>query len=266
MGVRLRVSRGPSGESLPSVEDACAVKSPQSACKTCPSDDESLRADTSEGTTLANSWSDAQCHVENLTILARVGQKLARFTGTGFIALDSGIARVVNSVPLKLQNLWHKWWKPTATSRPILGEPLPYPMMAVGDDKGNIHAIQGPTAEDATPYWDSAAEQFTQRPISENRLPRKGVVTSVADLELVGYVPISDGQPVDTVRDMKALAGAGLMYLETTVTVDDGCECAPNNGVASVAKTLPLPIPYGTETYTLKFSAAEGLHWSEDDV
>lgn len=254
----------PSGEALPSVEEDCALKNPQTVCKTCPSDDEALKADTSEGTTLANSWSDAQCHVEDLTILARVGQKLARFTGTGFIALDTGIARVVKAVPLTLQNLWHNYFKPSPTSSPILGEPLPYSYMAVGDDKGNIHAIKGTANEDAAPYWDSTTKQFTQRPVSENTLPRKGVVTAASGLEIVGYAPIADGGNPAEIRNLHALLGAGLMYMEQQATVDDACDCAPGSGIASVAKTLALPVPTGSETYSLKYSTAEGLHWSED--
>lgn len=259
------VVTSPSGEQLPSVEDACAIQNPQRICKTCPSDDEALRSDTSDGTSLANSWLDAQCRTENLTILARVGNKLSRFTGTGFIALEAGIARVVANVPLKALKLWHRWWKPTSTSSPILGEPLDYPYMTIADAKGNIHAISGPDGVDASPVWNGTTREFTQKPLSENTLPRKGPITCQTDLELVGYAPIAEGGDPDTVRQMRALEGEGLVYLEEQATVDDSCDCAEGSGSAHVAKTLEMPVPAGAEVYILKYSTALGLHWALEE-
>jgi len=55
-----------------------------------------------------------------------------------------------------------------------------------------------------------------------------------------------------------------LVILEEQVTVDDSCECAPGSGTASAATTLAFPTPIADETYTLKYSTALGLHWSED--
>jgi hypothetical protein len=199
-----------------------------------------------------------------VTILARIGDKLARFAGSGFIKLDSGIASVVSSVPIKLTTIWHRWWKPTPASPPILGEPLTYPYAAVADTDGNIHAIKGPASENAVPHWDATTKEFAQKPVSEIELDRKGVILRANNLELVGYAPIADGGAVDAVRPMRALNGKGLVILTEAATIDGTCECAPGAGVASKASTLALPVPDGAEVYTLKFSTALGLHWSED--
>jgi hypothetical protein len=254
----------PDGDCLPLIADECALAKGTSICKQCPSDDECLRSDQSDGTTLASSWTDAGCYSEGVTLLGRVGSKLARFAGSGFIKLDSGIASVVTSVPIKLATIWHRWWKPTAASTPILGEPLAYPYLTIADTEGNLHAVKGPVSEDAIPYWDAGTAEFTQKPVSEIELDRKGVIPTAADIELVGYTPITEGGDVETVRRMKALSGSGLVILTEAVTPDPTCVCAPGAGTASKASTLALPVPAAAEVYTLKYSTALGLHWSED--
>ena len=253
----------PEGDCLPTIADECALAKDSTLCKSCPSDDNCLNSDASEGTTLPSSWSDACCADEGLTILARIGSKLSRFAGTGFIAIESGVAKIVPSVPIQLTTLWHRWWKPTPASAPILGEPLAYPYQTIADTSGVLHAIKGPADEDATPVWDAVAKEYTQMPLSEVPLDRKGVITSQDDIELVGYEPIPVGGDPDTVRPMRALSGAGLVVLTEQATLDDTCDCAPGTGTVSLAQTLPLPS--GGEVYTLKFSNAQGgLYWSED--
>lgn len=254
----------PDGDCLPTIADECALAKSDTLCKQCPSDDEALRSDASDGTTLASSWTDAGCYSEGVTILGRVGSKLARFAGSGFIAIESGIAKIVSIVPLRLGTLWHRWWKPTHASSPILGEPLAYPYMAVADTAGNLHGIKGPVDEDASPVWDATTKEFTQKPLSENPLERKGVIPRADNLELVGYAPIAVGGDPDTVRPMRALNGTGLVVLTEADTVDDTCDCAPGSGTASKASTLVFPTPVADETYILKYSTALGLHWSED--
>jgi hypothetical protein len=254
----------PDGSCLPLIADDCALSKNPTICKQCPSDDECLRSNQSDGTTLSSSWTDACCVSENVTILARIGDKLARFAGSGFIKLDTGIASVVSSVPIRLTSIWHRWWKPTPASPPILGEPLAYPYATVADTDGNVHAIKGPASENAVPHWNALAKEFTQKPVSEIELDRKGVILRANNIELVGYAPIADGGAVDAVRPMRALNGKGLVILSETATIDGTCECAPGAGVASKATTLADPIPAGSATYTLKFNAAQGKHWVED--
>jgi hypothetical protein len=193
-----------------------------------------------------------------------VGSNLARFTGTGFISLVNGVASVVTTIPLRVSTLWHRRWKATPTATPVLGEPLAFPYQVIGDADGNLHAIKGPEDEKAVSVWNHSTGEFTQTPVSELPLERKGVITTGSGIELVGFTPIADGGSATAVRPIKALSGAGLVVLTEQATIDDSCECAPGSGTASVATTLALPEPVADETYTLKYSTALGLYWSED--
>lgn len=254
----------PTGDCLPTIEQDCAITKPTSLCKTCVSDDDCLKSDASDGTTLASSWQDAGCYAEGVTILGRVGSKLARFAGSGFLKIESGIASVVSSVPLRAATLWHRWWKPTAVSAPILGEPLAHPYQIIADTEGNLHGIKGVDLEDSLSLWNSTIKEFAQTPVSEIEHAKKGAFTRGSGIELTGFTPIADGGDVNAVRSEKVLSGAGLVVLTEQATVDGACGCAPGTGTASVATTLALPVPVADETYTLKFSTALGLYWSED--
>ena len=249
---------------LPTIEQDCAISKPTSLCKTCVSDDTCLKSDSSDGTTLTSSWQDAGCYSEGVTILGRVGSKLARFAGSGFIKLESGVASVVSAVPLRAITLWHRWWKPSAASPPILGEPLAYPYQAVADTDGNIHGIKGVDAEDSISMWNSTTKEFSQTPVSEINHTKKGVFDRASEIELTGFAPIANGGDAETVRPEKALSGKGLVILTEQATISNSCNCAPGSGTASVASTLALPVPVADETYTLKYSTALGLYWSED--
>lgn len=249
----------PDGECLPTISNQ-----PTSLCKECPSDNNCLQSDASDGTTLTSSWLDSGCYSEGVTILGRVGSKLARFAGSGFIALESGVAKVVTSVPLKVATLWHRWWKTSAASPPILGEPLAYPYQVIADTDGNLHAIKAVDDEDCIAKWDSATKTFIQTPVSELPKTHKGTIVPRNNIELTGFAPIADGGDADAVRAISALSGKGIVILTEQATVDNACGCAPGTGVASVASTLALPVPIADETYTLKYSTALGLYWSED--
>ncbi len=249
---------------LPTVAEDCGIAKSTSLCVPCYSDPTCLTSDQSDGTSLASSWSDACCHAEGVTLLGRVGSKLAKLAGTGFIKITNGVASVVPAVPLSLTTLWHNFFKTGSGLRPVLGEPLPFTYLAVGDADGNLHGIKGPSEEDSTPVWNYATTEYTQTPLSEVPFPRKGVISRASNIELVGYAPIAaDGEATD-VRQQKALSGSGLVLLTEADTIDSTCECASGNGTASKASTLALPVPDGDEVYTLKFSTALGLHWSED--
>lgn len=249
----------PTGEALPSISDVRGLSSTPTVC--C--DTRCEPASPGEGTILSNHWLDSACHTTGITILARVGDRLARFAGSGFLQLTNGKFSVVASVPIRLATLWHRWWKPTASSRPILGEPLAYPYMGIADADGNLHGIKGPDAEDAVPHWNSTAKEFTNKPISEIPLCKKGLLPRASALELTGYAAIPEAGPNDQVRCLSTLEGAGLLFGDPVPTVDTDCACDPTPSLASVVSMLPFPDDE-TATFTLKYSLTEGLHWSED--
>ncbi len=252
---------------LPTVADDCALAAPLASSTPCCVDTQALSSSTSEGAELPLYLTDAACATEDITILGRVGTRLARFVGTGFIAITNGKAAVVSTVPLKIRDLWHNWWKPTATSTPIIGEPLVTDYLVVADQSGNIHGIKGLTAEDSIPVWNATTKKHEMKSLSA--VPQKvtGLLPRATEIELVGYVPIDDSGEITEVRPISALLGTGIIYLTEQDTVEAVCDCAgvepvtPNK--ASVAKHLAFPTASGV--HTLKFNGTtDTLYWSAD--
>lgn len=231
------------------------------ACACLPEVSDSV---ASEGTVLAASWRDAVCVSGGVTLLGRFGTNLAKLAGSGFIKLENGIASVVESVPLRTTALWHRFVRSATTSPPAIGEPLPFPYQVIADGVGNHHLIRGTGQTKSVTVWDNTSQNFVQTPVSDIPDQTKGPLPRANGIELTGYAPIAENGPVDTVRSVRALNGAGLVVLTEQATVDGDCECAPGVGTASVASTLALPVPLSNETYTLKYSTALGLHWSAD--
>lgn len=258
----------PTGEPLPLISDAC----PENACTAlsqCCTDPESLPSAISDGATLPAWATDAGCYDTGVTLLGRVGNKLARLIGSGFLQLTNGQVSVVTSVPLKVSNLWHRWWKTSPTSRPIIGEPLDFPLHIVSDCNGNLHAIKGGTEEDSQHVWDYNAASWKTVPLSEIVPRRKGLIERTTGLEITGFVPIPLSSPSDSVRYEKVLRGEGLVVLTEQDTVFSdalcGAGCTPTAGEkASLATVLDNPVPVADEVYVLKYSAALGMHWVEE--
>jgi hypothetical protein len=250
----------PDGGTLPLISDVNNLSNTQ--CTDC-GDNSCENSNASEGSVLPNSWLDACCHTTGVTILGRVGDRLARFAGSGFLQLTNGKFSVVQSFTLKADTLWHRWWKPTAGSRPIIGEPLAYPHLVISDSEGSLHSIKGPDLEDAIPHWNATTKEFTNKPISEIPVCQKGLLPRASALELTGYAAIPEAGPSDQVRCMATLEGVGLLWADAVPTVDTDCECAPTPSLASVVTTLPFPDDE-TAVFTLKYSLADGLYWQED--
>lgn len=155
------VSVSPSGSALPLVSEVIGLAAPAAVPCGC-ADTECAASCDSEGSVLPSSWLDSTCSPEGITLLGRLGDRLARLAGNGFIQIISGKAFVVSAVPLAIIDLWHNWWKPTTLSRPILGEPLDAPYQVVADSAGKIHGIKGKSEEDSITYWNSTEQKFQQ--------------------------------------------------------------------------------------------------------
>ena len=264
-----------SGTTLPSIEDiegACAESSlcPQSECvqasatqaaPVCP-DENSLRSTASCGYTLPNGFTDPveDLNGEGITILGRIGNKLAKFSGNGFIQLVCGKAKVVSSVAMKVTSLWHQWWKPDRINgNPVLGDPYPIPYMLVADSDGNMHLVKGFADKQAVLVWDNEAGAWTVCDSADFQLFSNGTEEQVSALEIAGFAPLAAGSSCDTARPMAVLAGEGVLYAESALScVDESSECGTQR-TASVSKFLPFPT--GTGEYVLKYNSADGLRW-----
>lgn len=252
---------------LPTIADDCALAAPLASSTPCCRDTQVLSSSTSEGAELPTYLTDAACATEDVTLLGRVGTRLARLVGTGFVAITNGKASVVSTVPLKVRDLWHKWWKPTSSSTPIIGEPMAADYLVVADQSGNIHGIKGLGEEASVPLWDPATKKHEMKPLSA--IPQKvtGLVPRETEIELVGYVPIADDGELTEIRPLSALLGTGIIYLTEKDTAEAECDCvgvepvSPNK--VSVAKHLAFPTANGV--HTLKYNGTtDTLYWSAD--
>jgi hypothetical protein len=240
---------------LPTVAQDHAVHNNTTPTPCCsPEADEAC---ASSGCTVPSYLTDAGCYSEDVTLLGRYGTKLARLAGDGFIKITGGLASVVPSVPFKIRDLWHSWWKPSNSVTPILGEPLPFPYLVVGDAQGNGHGIKGVSTEPSSPVF--ASNTFTMQPLSEQSKCIKGQMAQVAALELVGFVPLGVGQPLTTVRCPQGFSGEGILVVSRVATVP-GNAC--NDEFTSVATLIAKPV--GAGPYTFKYNSVDGYYWNAD--
>lgn len=152
----------PDGSALPSIDELSALNAAPVNCGCC-DDPSCLDSDPTGGGPVPTNLMDTVCATSEVTLLGRVGSIMARLAGDGFLKITNGKASVVSSIPIKVRSLWHRWWKPTALQRPILGEPLPFPYLVVADAQGNLHGIKGVAdAEAGVIYWDSTAGVYRQ--------------------------------------------------------------------------------------------------------
>lgn len=221
---------------------SCERKPVQPVCI----DTSNVVSSLSPAKTLDSSWLQADCEDQDVTLFARKGLRLSRFTGSGFIQLIRGKAFLVQNVKIQILSLWHQWWKPGNV--PILGKPMDYPYAVIADGKGNIHGIQGVADKDSVSYWNDAKKRWEIRPVSEFPTQATGLPPQLQSLELVGFRAIAANGPSDEVRDLSRLGGEGLLYSRNEATVPSGCECdgcQPISAGASVARFLPFPIDVG---------------------
>ena len=242
---------------------ASVAGSPVSRC----ADSNALRSTASCGYTLPNGFTDAIAdrNGEGVTLLGRIGAKLAKITGSGFLRIVDGKAFIVSAVPIKLATLWHQWWKPAGINqRPVLGNPLPFTHAVIADEDGNLHAIKG-ADEDASPVWNAESELWQIKSEADRAYPKRGHLGRAASLELIGIEAIPVSGTGAEIRNFKTLAGTGMIVVEQSPTTPSSCDCPgcePEAAVSSVARFLPFPT--GDATWTLKWNAEDGPHWVED--
>ena len=242
---------------------ASVTGSPVSRC----ADSNALRSTASCGYTLPNGFTDPinDRNGEGITLLGRIGAKLAKLAGSGFIKIVDGNAFIVASVPIKIATLWHQWWKPAGiNARPVLGEPLPFHHAVIADDQGNLHGIKG-GSEDSSQVWNAELEQWEVRAEADRSFAKRGHLERAASLELIGIESIAVSGTGAEIRNFKTLTGSGMIVVEQVPTVPSSCDCPGCDPVAAVSSVASfLPFPTGNDTWTLKWTAADGPHWVED--
>jgi hypothetical protein len=180
-----------------------------------------------------------------MTLLGRVGRHLARFVGSGFIQIVDGRATLVSSVALTIRHLWHGLYRVASHSVAVLGPPKDFPYGVVADHEGHLYGIQGFSDRRALHVWNF--DKGTWETISPDQFPLEVSrrIWQTDGIELVGFEPVPLMGAQADVRMLKALSGAGIVYLSRVPTAGDdppsGCEPCANSGFTYVARVLEFP-------------------------
>ena len=207
-----------------------------------------IHSTKTQGSDLPHIWTDA-VESEEITILGRVGRKLAKLVGEGVLMLDcKGKVRAVRDVPLRVTHLWHKWIRPTPTSAPVIGQPMPFSYQIIADLDGNPYPIRGLAEEDSITVWSHEEQQFDQRPVSDFPTCVREQLQPTNRLELVGFDPVMEGGDSEMLRCLKKIDGEGVIVFKkvptSPVDICDCGDCAPTGQVqqfTTVAEFVPKP-------------------------
>lgn len=252
-----KVARNADGEAFPLISTQYGLTHPQESDCCGPAD-----SCPSPGSAIPAYLTDSCCENSGVTLLARKGNKLTRFTGSGFLEFIKGKATLVEVLSLKIKELYHRRFKTLGKGLPVVGEPLDSAYDVIADSDGKLFAQRGTSTEDSVKMWDSTLELHTVKPVSELPKTHKGLLPYETTLELVGFVPIPSSGDATDVRSLSVLSGEGIIVFTKQATIDSDCVCEgcqPVEAEASVASFLPNPTEDGN--YVLKFNNIEGHYW-----
>lgn len=239
---------------------------------------ETVSSSSSPGSLLPSYLTDAapDTHNQGVEILARRRNRSYRFTGTGFLSLVNGIARIVQAVPLKISQLYHEFWKPAGINKtPIPGVPFPFALHVISDSEGNLFGIKGLFGDgiehDSVHVYSYERQQWETKLVADFPLLQRGLAPRITAGELLAFpaIPQNGGSSKD-VRQVSVLKGSGVIVLNQQPTIPSDCDCegcTPVAEVASVASVVPFPEVDEDEedvVYTQKWSKALGYHFVED--
>lgn len=234
-----------------------------------------IGASTSAGARLPASLTDARCanEGEGLTLLARAGNILSRFTGSGFLQIRAGKAFLVPHVPVSVRQLWHRYFRRGNDVQPSLGDPHPFEYQIIGDKNGGLYAIQGFGQERTVHLWNPVAGHWESVAPKDFPLEVARRLEQREELELVGFNPVcSTGNFAET-RPLMALGGrVGVVYIERCPAPKVAGECEPCPDTAFTYKTRILPFPESSEcdeTHSEQFKLVctrEGVEWVPDTL
>lgn len=241
----------------------CGCAIPESDVE-CPGNQ--LSSTSSAGSILPDCFTDAQ-PVECMTLLGRVGKKLSRLVGEGFLFMCNGVVCVNKDIQLKVSKLWHQWYKPSAKSRPIPGDPNPHPYITIADEDGNLHLVRGLHDEDSIVKWDVETGMWEHVPTTSFPICTKGHLSRAEQLELIGFAPIpEEGGDLEANRCARVLCGNGVVFLQQELTTPPGADenCPETdyqeNFRSCVAQVLTFPDD--GQQYNLVWNEDDGFHWA----
>lgn len=165
----------------------------------------------------------------SMTLLGRIGKKLAKFVGSGFIQVEDGEAKLVSFIPLRIKELFHRWVIPSPGQSPVLGASKPAPFTVIADSTGKCYAVKGLAGEDGVWVWSYEQQAWVVKPLTDFPLTTRGAFEKVDGIELTGFTP-PNSKCFEAPREMKALKGEGIVFLtDKLVEVPDGACCDDEN-------------------------------------
>lgn len=224
--------------------EACNTDKPEAKCF----NPRAKKAHHTHGYELPHQYLDAKPTLK-MVVLGRVGRCLARLFGEGALWQNAdGTVELRKYLPLRAQHLFHQWFQPTPTSRPIIGAPLPFSYQFVSDLDGNPFLQRGLAEEDSITVWSHEASQFEQRPVTGFPICVRKKIESAPAIELVGFEPLSPLTDPETLRCLKKISGEGIIHFRTVqappTPVCSCDECEPTGAVAdttTIAEFIPNP-------------------------
>ena len=228
-------------------------------------------ANDTPGSELPFSWVDAK-PVGKMTLLGRVGRFLARLKGEGVLWLESdGCVTIRKFLPFRTSHLWHKWYKPTPTSAPIIGNPMNYPYKVIADLDGNPFTVMGLPNEDSIEVFNHETKEFEARPLTDFPVcVSEQLSGSSTNFELVGFEALSPTDSSDLRRCLKKISGEGMLCLKKVPTAPTpicDCEGCETIGTQVTETTVVEFIPHPTVQSVLTHSgnAGECPVWASTD-
>jgi hypothetical protein len=215
------------------------------------------------GTQLSAEVLDAPCinesaePMENAVLLVRVGDRLKKFCGNGWLRVTNGIAYLSEAIGIKVTDMWHA---------EVKGQQVPADVRyeVVADDCGIIHGIQGLPGIDSIRVWDAKQCMFKTVPTAELNKVMVGQLPQASSLELVGFPHVPENGSLTEMRGMNRLCGDGVVVTEPKPTAHSGV--CPGEEHACVARVIPFPAD-ADEQYLMAWNATTGAFFvREKDI
>lgn len=205
---------------------------------------------------------------EEAVLLVRVGERLKRFCGSGYLKITEGIASLAAEIGIRVTDLWHDTLEgPTSPCNPSGRTQTPKENYydVVADDCGNLHGIQGLPGVNSVRVWDSTKCMFRTVPTAELGKTATGQLPQASALELVGFPPVPEGGDLSAERVMKKLCGDGVVIIEPKATQPAEGTC-PGQEDACVGRVVPFPDD-STQQYLLAWNSTTGAFFlRESDI
>lgn len=211
----------------------------------------------SAGATLPANLTTQQ-RAQAMTLLGRVGTTATKFFGTGYLFQNGEDTEIRDTLTLSVSQLWHNWYKPSPNALAIPGDPRDFPFFTIGDDNGTAMLLRGLKDEDSEVIWNAELEVWQVKAIASRPLCVKEKLDDRNGLEIVGFRPLTPGEPETSTRCLEKLCGAGIVIQKEVITTGTcGGDCGPSGPCGTYVATV-IPFPEAGKIYGFYIDPANG--------